>query len=391
MNRNSFLLGLTAGIVFVCIAFLGYNAYNSRVNWGGLPSPDRKVQEIFGLLDRFSIIPFEREEMLTNMYRGLLDGVDDPYTQYFDQDALEAFRMRTEGVFAGIGVLSHMDEDGEMLTIHEVFENSPAYEAGLKPGDKFAAVDGTNVTGWLQEDVIDLVRGPVGSLVRLTMLRPGEQLLFDVTITRDLVEVPTVSYEMLPDGIGYIRINTFDRVTLPQFDTALEDLTAQGLAGLIIDVRNNPGGLMPIVVQITDRLIPYGIITYTEHADGRREYHRATEEYLGLPLAVLVNGRSASASEILSAAVQDTGAGIVVGTQTFGKGIVQNLMYLSDGNAVKMTIAKYFTPNGTSIHGVGVAPNMVVEMDDTLTRRIGILEREEDIQLQAAIYYLTRR
>jgi carboxyl-terminal processing protease len=167
-----------------------------------------------------------------------------------------------------------------------------------------------------------------------------------------------------------------------------------GMTGLIIDVRNNPGGLMPVVVQITNRLVPEGVITYTEHADGRREYHRATEEYLGLPLAVLVNGRSASASEILGAAVQDTRAGILVGTQTYGKGIVQNLMYLSDGNAVKMTIAKYFTPNGISIHGTGVTPDIIVEMDEERTRRINTLEWEEDTQLQTAweaLYALMRR
>ncbi|MCL2501431.1 MAG: S41 family peptidase [Defluviitaleaceae bacterium] len=393
-NRNSFLMGLAAGILFVCLALVGYNEYGKRVTWQGTAPPNEKVQEIFDLLERYSIIPFEREELFDSMYRGLLDGVDDPYTQYFDQDALEAFRVRTEGVFAGIGVMSQMDENGEYLTVYEVFDNSPAQESGLLSGDKFVKVDGEDVVGWPQGEITDRIRGPEGTTVRLTILRfneHGDGTLFDVDIVRALVEVPTISHNILEDRIGLIRIDGFDRMTLPQFNAALDELVQQGIRGLIIDVRNNPGGLMPVVVQITNRLVPEGIITYTEHADGRREYHRATGEYLGLPLAVLVNGRSASASEILAAAVQESGAGIVVGTQTFGKGIVQNLMYLSDGNAIKMTIAKYFTPNGVSIHGVGVTPDVVVEMDDALGRRVSTLTTEEDVQLQAAIHSLIRR
>ncbi|MCL2603425.1 MAG: S41 family peptidase [Defluviitaleaceae bacterium] len=401
-NKNSFLMGLAAGIVFVCLALVGYNEYGKRVVWQGTTPPNTKVLEIFDLLDRYSIIAFEREEMFDGMYRGLLDGVDDPYTQYFDQDALEAFRVRTEGVFAGIGVTSLMDESGEYLTVYEVFDNSPAHNAGLLAGDKFLAVDGESVVGQPQGEITDKIRGPEGTTVRLTMLRPDEYdedyngdsadgLIFDVHIVRAMVEVPTVFYQMPEDGIGLIRIDGFARMTLPQFNEALDDLIGQGIRALIIDVRNNPGGSMPAVVQITNRLVPEGIITYTEHADGRREYHRATEEYLGLPLVVLVNGRSASASEILAAAVQDTGAGTIIGTQTYGKGSVQNLMYLSDGHAVKMTIAKYFTPNGISIHGIGVTPDVVVEMDEALSRRTGMLTLDEDVQLQAAIYSLTRR
>jgi carboxyl-terminal processing protease len=387
-NKKIFLLGLAAGAVLMCFTLFGYNVYTTRAAWQGLPSPDAKVQEIFGMLERYSIIPFDKGEMLTGMYRGLLEGVGDPYTQYFDQVALEAFQMRTEGMYAGIGVMSIMDPETRALTVATVFRGTPADEAGLLPGDKIIAVEGADMVGQPQEYITNLIRGPVDTTVRLTILRPYEGRRFEVDIIRALVEVPTVSHEMLDGNIGLIRIETFDRVTLPQFNNALEELTGQGMAGLIVDVRNNPGGLMPIVVQITNQLVPRGIITYTEHADGRREYHHATEDYLGLPLAVLVNGRSASASEIISAAVQDTGAGVLVGTQTFGKGIVQNLMYLSDGNAIKMTIAKYFTPNGTSIHGVGITPDVLVEMCEDLSRRIGALELEDDEQLQAGLRVL---
>ncbi|MCL2203355.1 MAG: S41 family peptidase [Defluviitaleaceae bacterium] len=386
MNKNSFLIGLAAGVLFMCAVILGYNAFDTRVRWGGMQPPERKVQEIFRMLERHSIFPIDREEMLTHMYRGLLEGVGDPYTQYFDAVALEAFHIRTEGVFGGIGVMSIMDPETRMLTVANTFLGYPADKAGILPGDKIVAVDGADVVGQPQDRITNLIRGPVNTPVRLTILRPYEEKRFEVSILRALVEVPTVSHEMLAGNTGLIRLDGFDRVTLSQFEEALADLTGQNMTGLIIDVRNNPGGLMPVVVQITNRLVPYAtLITYTEHADGRREYHHAnTADHLGLPLVMLVNGRSASASEILSAAVQETGVGLLVGTQTFGKGIVQNLMYLTDGNAIKMTVAKYFTPEGTSIHGVGIAPDIVVEMDEHLSRRIGSLDFEEDVQLQAA-------
>ena len=392
MSKKSFIAGLAAGVMLMCMLFFGYSAYSARVRWEGLPNPDSKVAEIIDMLDRYSIIPFEREALLTSMYRGLLEGVGDPYTQYFDQPALEAFRIRTEGVFAGIGVMSFMDDETKSLTIGEVFARSPAYAAGLLSGDRIVAVEGECMLGQPIGYITDLIRGPVNTPVLLTIIRLEEETerTFDINIVRALVEIPTVTSELLPNNVGYIRIDGFDRVTFSQFEKALENLTDAGIQSLIVDVRNNPGGLMPVVVQITNLLVPEGIITYTEQADGRREYHNATAEYLGLPLVVLVNERSASASEILSAAVQDTGAGIVIGTQTFGKGIVQNLMYLSDGNAIKMTVAKYFTPNGVSIHGIGVTPNILVEMDEKLSRQISIIDRADDVQLQAALEALNR-
>jgi carboxyl-terminal processing protease len=388
MNKKSFFAGLAAGLLVMFALTFGYGLYDRHGRWGNLPPPDVKVREIFGMLERYSIFPFDREEMLDSMYRGLLDGVGDPYTQYFDAVALEAFQMRTEGVYGGIGVLSIMDPETRTLVVGSIFRDTPADGAGLLPGDMIVAVDGVNMVGRPQEEITALIRGPVDTPVRLSIVRPLENHRFEVDVVRALIKVPTVSHEMLPGDTGLIRIDAFDRVTLDQFGNALADLAARGMTGLIVDVRNNPGGLMPVVVQITNQLIPAGIITYTEHADGRREYHHATGEGLGLPLAVLINGRSASASEILAAAVQDTGAGTLVGEQSFGKGIVQNLMYLTDGNAIKMTVAKYFTPNGTSIHGTGITPDMVVEMDEELSRRIGTLDWEEDEQLLEALRIL---
>ena len=385
MDKKTFILGAAAGAVLMLFVALGLTAFENRMRWGGLPTPNNKVQEIFSKLERHSIFPIDREVMLTYMYRGLLEGVGDPYTQYFDEESLAVFRIRTEGMYGGIGVMSIMNPETRALTVTGVFRDTPAYKAGVLAGDKIIAVDGHGMVGRPQEEITGKIRGTPGEVVRITFLRPYDERQFEIDIVRELIEVPTVSHEMLPDSTGLIRIETFDRVTLDQFNEALDELLEQGMNSLILDVRNNPGGLMSVVVHITNHLIPAGIITYTEMADGRREYHRATGDGLGLPLIVLVNGRSASASEIISAAIQESGAGTVLGTQTFGKGIVQNLMYLSDGNAIKMTIAKYYTPLGTSIHGIGVTPDHVVEMDEDLSRRIGSLDAEEDVQLQRAL------
>ncbi|MCL2365098.1 MAG: S41 family peptidase [Defluviitaleaceae bacterium] len=383
MNIKSFLIGLAAGAFIAVIITFTAIGYSTRAQWGDTARPDVIVSEILGMLERYSIIPFEQEELLTNMYRGLLDAVDDPYTQFFDQQALQAFQARTAGVFAGIGITSFMDPETRTLTVGAVFRGSPAEGVGMLSGDGIIAVDGANMIGHSQEYVVNLIRGPVGEAVTLTLRRDG--IDFDVEIIRALIEVPTVSHEMLDNHVGLIRIDSFDRVTPGQFNLALEELTEQGMTGLVIDVRNNPGGLMTSVIHITNQFLPPDVhATYTEHAGGRREYAITSAEQLGLPLAVLVNGRSASASEILAAAVQDTNVGTVVGTQSFGKGTVQNLMYLTDGNAIKMTIARYYTPNGISIHGTGITPCIIVAMDEDLARRVGTLTFEEDLQLQAA-------
>ena len=392
-NKKSFLMGIVVGVLIMSAAVAGYTAYMRQVRWGGGLDPNRKVMEIYSVLDRFSILPFDKAEMLESMYRGFLAGVGDPYTQYFDHEALAAFHTRTAGEYVGIGVRVMVDPADRTVTVVNVFRGAPSYEAGLLPGDKIVAVNGEDVVGRPLPEVVGLIQGPEGTSVNLTILRPYENLRFDTDVFRALIEVPTVFHEMFDIATeyagyfrtGYIRIEGFDRPTLSQFSNALAELQVYGMDSLIIDVRNNPGGLLHVVEQIADLVVPEGIITFTEDVDGHREYLMAEYDYLGLPIVVLVNGRSASASELLAGAIQDTGAGVLVGTQTFGKGIVQNLRYLSDGTAIKLTVAKYFTPNGTSIHGIGLTPDFVVEMDESISRRIGDLEITEDAQLQAAL------
>jgi len=393
-NKKTFLLGVVLGIVIMLVGISGYNTLDRQMRWGGGMNPNSKIREIYSLLDRHSIMPFEKDVLLEYMYRGFLAGVGDPYTQYLDLEALHAFHVRTEGQFVGIGVRVVADPEDRTVTIAAVFQDTPAAEAGLLPGDKIVAVDGTDVVGRLSAEVIGMIQGREGTSVEITIFRPYENERFDVDIIRAVVEVPTIFHKVIETEAGlagYIRIEAFERPTLSQFEEALDELNSHGVTGIVLDVRNNPGGLLDVVGRITDLLIPEGIITFTEDVNGNRHYIRADEEYLGLPMVVLMNAFSASASEVLGGAIQDTGAGTIVGEQSFGKGIVQNLLYLSDGTAIKLTVSKYFTPSGTSIHGIGIVPDVVVEMDDSLTRRIGNLPMDEDVQLQEAIRVLQKQ
>jgi len=352
--------------------------------WGGVMSPEAKILEIYSILNRNSIVPFERNVLLDNMYRGLLEGVGDPYTYYFNKDALSVFMERTEGSYAGVGMLVNADPYDMKVTVVNVFAGSPAETAGLLPGDVIVAVDGEDVAGKRVDEVTSLVRGTPGTSVSLG-IRRGENTL-DIKIVRQQINVPTVHHRMLPSGIGYLRIESFDRVTYAQFTNAYRELRAQGMRGLIIDLRNNPGGLLETVVNIGNLILPEGTILYSENVRGERiQYRSERDNRIDMPLVMLVNGGSASASEVLTGAVRDHGVGTVVGQQTFGKGVVQSLFPVSDGSAVKVTIARYYTPSGASIHGEGITPDHIVEVDRETSIMATRLDYEDDVQLQKAV------
>lgn len=393
-NKKTFWAGLGVGCLISAMVLIVAVAVNpvvdlfgQQIRWRGI-DPNTKIMEIYGLLNAFSIVPFDKHEMLENMYRGFLEGVGDPHTQYLDTEAVAVFHARTEGVFVGIGVIIFVEPDEPYVTIATTFRDAPASKAGLLPGDKIVGVDGVEVARRMREEIVGMITGYEGTVVTLSIFRPYENERFDVEITRARVEVPTVFHEVHythAGRIGYIRIEGFEGVTEGQFELALSELYDAGMDGLILDLRNNPGGLLSSVNTITDMLIPEGIITFTVNAAGRRENFYSDANYLGLPLVVLVNERSASASEVLSGAIRDTQMGTIVGTQTFGKGVVQSLLYLSDGTAIKLTVQTYHTPNGECIHGIGIEPHVIVEMSEALSRRIGGLTLEEDLQLQAAL------
>lgn len=311
----------------------------------------------------------DQEKMLEGIYAGYVAGLEEAYSTYYTAEEFSDMMESSSGEYSGIGVSVSQNVNTGIITVVNPFENGPGYEAGMRKDDIIFAVEGEEVTGVDISQVVSKIKGEEGTTVLVTVYRPSTDEYIDMTIERRVVQNPTVEWEMLDDKIGYISIIEFDEVTVEQFNVAIEELTAQGAKGLIFDVRDNPGGLMDAVCSMLDRVLPKdSLIVYTLDRDGNREEHFATnEDELSIPIVVLTNGNSASASEIFTAALQDYNKATVVGTTTFGKGIVQVLIPLGDGSGVKVTQSEYYTPNGVCIHGDGVAPDIEVELDkDTL-------------------------
>ncbi len=345
----------------------------------------QKISKLEALIDRFYMEDVDEETLADGIYKGLLASLGDPYSCYYTEEEYKALMESSSGVYCGIGASVSQNVTTGIITIVKPFVNGPAYEAGLLPGDIIYEVNGEEVTGKDLTEVVSRIKGEEGTNAELTIIREGKSEPMEFSIPRKTIEVPTIEYEMLDNKIGYIAISEFDEVTAEQFNKAINDLDSRGQKGLIVDIRNNPGGLLDTVVDILDRMLPEGLVVYTEDKYGSREekFSDAKEEF-NKPLAVLINGNSASASEIFAGAVQDYKRGTVVGTTSFGKGIVQSIIPLFDGTAIKVTVSKYFTPNGKNIHGIGIEPDITVELDDKLKQQV-VIDKEEDNQLQKAI------
>ena len=333
-----------------------------------------KLNAIDSVLESFYFGDVDDETAKDNIYKAYLSSYGDKYTMYYTADEYKALKESTNGKFYGIGAVCQLSGEGGVLLV-DVYDNGAGYQAGLRSGDRVVNVDGRDITGMELSSAVALIKGDKGTSVTLEVIRGTERLTFSAV--RDAVEAKTVSYTLLDNNIGYLSISQFEEVTTKQFKAAVEDLQSQGMKGLVIDIRNNPGGLLDTVVGMLKYMLPDGLIVYTEDKQGnRKEYKGQDNDEFNLPLAVIVNGNSASASEIFAGAIQDYGKGTIIGTQTYGKGFVQTVKPLTDGSAIKFTIAKYFTPKGQDIHGKGVTPDMVVEY---------YTDADVDTQLDAAI------
>ena len=333
-----------------------------------------KLNAIDSVLESFYFGDVDDETAKDNIYKAYLSSYGDKYTMYYTADEYKALKESTNGKFYGIGAVCQLSGEGGVLLV-DVYDNGAGYQAGLRSGDRVVNVDGRDITDMELSSAVALIKGDKGTSVTLEVIRGTERLTFSAV--RDAVEAKTVSYTLLDNNIGYLSISQFEEVTTKQFKAAVEDLQSQGMKGLVIDIRNNPGGLLDTVVGMLKYMLPDGLIVYTEDKQGnRKEYKGQDNDEFNLPLAVIVNGNSASASEIFAGAIQDYGKGTIIGTQTYGKGIVQTVKPLTDGSAIKFTIAKYFTPKGQDIHGKGVTPDMVVEYDT---------DADVDTQLDAAM------
>jgi carboxyl-terminal processing protease len=318
--------------------------------------------------------------------KGMFQSLEDPYSVYMTKEEFDDFMEHTKGVYGGIGVIVTPGEDN-LITVVSPIEDTPGEKAGIKTGDKIIKVDGKEFTADKMDAAVKIMKGKPGTEVVLTILREdkdGKQNTKDLTIVREEIRLKSVKSQMLDDKIAYIRIISFDDLTYKDFKKELTKLEKDGAKGVILDLRNNPGGLLDVCAQIADEFMGEGTIVYTETRSGERDYIKASAKKNDLPLVVLVNEGSASASEIFAGAMKDTKRGTLIGTKTFGKGIVQRIKDLPDGSGFKITVSEYFTPNGTNIHGIGIEPDIVVKLPEDV-EVIGLENLKQDNQLQKAI------
>lgn len=386
--------GIVMGVMLTLIAILAVNTIRLGYKiWKNDYGYEAKAESIYNLMEEEYAGELDDEKIFDGMYTGMIALSTDKYSRYISKEDFESFKISTSGNYAGIGAKTSIDPDDYTIYILSVYQNSPAAKAGLETGDKILKVGEMTVSYDNFSEAIEKIRGEKGSDVVLTIKR-GDNV-FDITVTRDDVDVPTVGGTVLDNNIGYIKIEGFESVTYDQYKKVYDNLRKQNIKSLVIDLRNNPGGLLDIVSKIADDIIPEGVITYTEDNKGNKEYIKSAKGEIDIPVAVLVNENSASAAELLTAAIKDTGKGTVVGKNTYGKGVVQTTFPFKDGSAVKLTTSKYYTPKGVCIDGVGVAPD--VEVDNPTDYEYTTLSSDSvecdtinDLQLKKAIEILDK-
>lgn len=398
MKDYKFFKGFLLGILLTAVAGLG--GYLGVTNYIAAKeanqaetAPDsvmakKKIQLLETLIDETYLEDVDENELTESMYAGLIDGLGDPYSRYYTVDEYKSLNEETEGSYQGIGIVMQQNPDTGVITIVRCYEGAPGAEAGVLPGDILYKVNDKEVTGTELAEVAKKIKSQDTDVVHLTLARDGENDYIDIDVKKAQVEIPVVAHEMLANQVGYIAVYEFTGVTVQQYNDAYKELKSQGMKKLVVDLRGNPGGLLTAVCDIFNNIAPEKLIVYTEDKNGQKEEYLSGEgTALDVPMAVLVNGNSASASEIFAGAVQDYGLGTLVGTTTFGKGIVQKVTPLTDGSAVKLTISKYYTPNGRNIHGTGITPDVEVELDEALKQKVTI-SKDEDNQLQKALEVL---
>ncbi len=363
------VVGVIGGILTVLVVMTGVFWYIS-----GSPLGIAKFGYTYYITTQWAMDPPAKEELFVNMLKGLAKGTHDKHTVYLDKDDMKELEMHTSSTYSGIGLLLDFS-DGKTLKVGATMEGQPAEAAGLQKGDQILAIDGTPVSDIEKEDVANRIRGEEGTFVVLRILRNGEEQ--ELSIERKTIVMPTVKGQMLTEDIGYIRVTQFAEKTVDEFTKAYEDLQSKGMKRLVLDLRDNPGGLITTAHGIGQYLVPKGPIVTVQTRRGKTTAYMSRGEYPLIPLVVLINGNSASASEIIAGAVQDTKSGTIVGTKSYGKGTVQSVVQGLDGEGLKITIARYHTPNDRVIDGIGIEPDEVVEPSKT--------NPEEDVQMERAI------
>ena len=368
--------------------------YKDRViipanEYAQLTSTYKKYSKVIGLesyvKDSF-LKEVDEEKLLEGELKGMFQALEDPYSLYMTSDEFKDFMEHTKGVYGGIGVIVTPGDDN-LITVVSPIEDTPGERAGLKTGDKIIKVNGKEFTADNMDKAVKLMKGEPKTTVSVTILRKekdGKNNYMDIDIVREEIRLVTVKSNMLEDNIGYMKITSFDDLTYEDFKKDLDSLMKKNASGIILDLRSNPGGLLDVCVDIADEFLGEGVVVYTETRSGERTYEKSKKNHIDIPLVVLVNEGSASASEILAGAIKDRNRGILIGNKTFGKGVVQRIKQLSDGSGFKLTVSEYFTPNGINIHGIGIEPDIIVDLPEDV-EGIGIENLDKDVQLQTAI------
>jgi len=391
-----FILGIMTSFILVYVGFSFafsnvslFSLFTKRSDKLDYNKIEEKTSLLQEYIDRYFLFDEDMTKVEDGIYAGMMNGLGDPYTVYYTKEEYKALNEDTEGQYSGIGAVVSQNPNTKIITIVKIFDNSPANDAGIQVGDIIYKIDGEEVAGTDMDILVRTrIRGEEGTSFKMTVLRGDDRKEVELDLIRRSIEVETVTGKMLDDNIGYIAVSQFDAVTSEQFKTNIEELQSQGMTKLIVDLRGNPGGLLDQVVDMLDYILPEGLVLYTEDKYGKREeyYSDGTHE-VNIPMAVLVNENSASASEVFTATFRDFEWGSVVGKTTFGKGIVQNVLPLGDGTAVKITTQHYYPPSGYDLHKVGIKPDLEVDLnegaqigtdsDNQLSTAIDILKNEE--------------
>ena len=384
-----FILGIMTSFVLVYVGFaFAFNNGNvlslflKRNNKLDYKKIEEKTSVLQNIIDRYFLFDEDMTKVEDGIYAGMMNGLGDPYTVYYTKEEYKALNEDTEGKYSGIGAVVSQNPNTKIITIVKIFDNSPANDAGLQVGDIIDKIDGEEVAGTDMDILVKTkIRGEEGTSFKMTVLRGDDRKEVELDLIRRSIEVETVAGKMLDNNIGYIAVSQFDAVTSEQFKSNIESLQSQGMTKLIVDLRGNPGGLLDQVVDMLDYILPDGLVLYTEDKYGKREeYYSDGSHELKIPMVVLVNENSASASEVFTATFREFEWGTVVGKTTFGKGIVQNVLPLGDGTAVKITTQHYYPPSGYDLHKVGIKPDLEVDLNEGA--KIGT---DSDNQLSAAI------
>lgn len=355
-----------------------------------------RMKELNKLIEDHYLFDVDKKQMEESVYKGMFQGLGDPYSVYLNEEDYQSLMESTSGKYAGVGIVVSVSEDN-FITVVSPIEGTPASEAGIRTGDKIIQVEETSYTGEQMDEAIDKMRGEPNTDVVVTISRPVKDKadeVFDVTLTRRIIQTHTVKSQLLNGEIGYININQFDENTYKEFAAEYDKMKKEGAKGILLDLRNNPGGVLPITVQIADMLLPKGPVVKTVDKKGNEEIESSDSSMEDLPMTVLVNKGSASASEILAGALKDYGRAIILGETTFGKGIVQRIFPLTEnvetGPGVKLTISEYYTPKGTKIHEVGVKPDIEVVLSEDVIE-LGPDHLDQDKQLVEGLKNITKR